>query len=852
MDIGNIRPIDINVEMRRSYLDYAMSVIVQRALPDVRDGLKPVQRRILYGMFEMGLRSNARFRKSAGVVGEVLKSYHPHSDTAVYDALVRMVQEFSLRYPLVSGQGNFGSVDGDGAAAMRYTEAKLSAIAEELLQDIGMNTVDFRPNYDDQTREPTVLPGKLPNLLVNGASGIAVGMATNIPPHNLGEVCDGIAHLIDNPEATVEDLMQFIQGPDFPTGATILGREGIVAAYATGRGRVVMRANAFIEESARANRYAIIVSELPYQVNKAALIEKIAELVKAGKLDGIHDLRDESDRNGMRIVIELKREAQPRKVLNNLFKFTALQSSFGVNMLALVDGTQPRVLNLKRAIQAYIEHRQEIITRRTRFELERAQRRAHILEGLKIALDNLDAVIRTIRASRTSESARNNLMKSFSLSEVQATAILDMQLRRLAALERRKIDEEYRELLKEINRLEDLLANPRKVLALVRQDVIELKEKYGDPRRSRIVDFSGEMSDEDLIPEVDVLVTLTNRGYVKRIPDDVYRTQHRGGRGVTGVTMREADGVQHLLSANSHDSLLFFTNRGRVFQVKVYDLPDAGRTAKGVPVINLISIQPDESITTMLPVRSFDEGSYLFMCTRNGTVKRTNLSHFASVRSSGLIALGLDDDDELAWVRMTTGNDEIILVTEHAKAIRFNESDVRPMGRTAQGVRGIRLEAGDRVMAADVIDKDLLGSDLLIVSETGFGKRTALSEFNDQRRGGKGVTAMKLTSRNGKVAGAQIVQPDEEVMLISSTGIVIRTRVAQVSRYGRQAQGVTIMRLGKGDRVVSMTVLSERSDEADALVSTLSEIDEIDQAGTPKSNGRTSRASRGRASKASS
>jgi DNA gyrase subunit A len=849
VDIGNVRPIDINVEMRRSYLDYAMSVIVQRALPDVRDGLKPVQRRILYGMYEMGLRSNSRFRKSAGVVGEVLKSYHPHSDTAVYDALVRMVQEFSLRYPLVAGQGNFGSVDGDGAAAMRYTESKLSAIAEELLQDIGMDTVDFRPNYDDQTREPSVLPGKLPNLLVNGASGIAVGMATNIPPHNLGEVCDGIAHLIDNPDATVEDLMQFIQGPDFPTGGTILGREGIVAAYATGRGRVVMRANAFIEESARANRYAIIVSELPYQVNKATLIEKIADLVKGGKLDGIHDLRDESDRNGMRIVIELKREAQPRKVLNNLFKFTALQSSFGVNMLALIDGTQPRVLNLKRAIQAYIDHRHEILTRRTRFELLRAQRRAHILEGLKIALDNLDAVIRTIRASRTSESARNNLMRDFSLSEVQATAILDMQLRRLAALERRKIEEEYKELLKEITRLEDLLAHPQKILALVRQDVTDLKEKYGDARRSRIIDFNGEMSDEDLIPEVDVLVTITNRGYVKRIPDDVYRTQHRGGRGVTGVTMREADGVQHLLSANSHDSLLFFTNRGRVFQVKVYDIPDAGRTAKGVPVINLISIQPDESITTLLPIRSFDEGKYLFMCTRNGTVKRTSLSQFASVRASGLIALGLDDDDELAWVRMTSGEDEIILVTEQAKAIRFHESDARPMGRTAQGVRGIRLEGGDRVMAADVIDKDTLESDLLVVSETGFGKRTALREFNDQHRGGKGVTAMKLSSRNGKVAGAQIVQPDEEVMLISSSGVVIRTRVEQISRYGRQAQGVTVMRLGKGDRVVSLTVLSERSDEADALISTLSEIDHIDQENAPKTNGRTSRASKGRAPK---
>jgi DNA gyrase subunit A len=847
VEIGNIRPIDINTEMRRSYLDYAMSVIVQRALPDVRDGLKPVQRRILYGMSEMGLRNNTRFRKSAGIVGEVLKSFHPHSDTAVYDALVRMVQDFSLRYPLVAGQGNFGSVDGDGAAAMRYTEAKLSAIAEEMLQDIDKDTVDFRPNYDDQTREPNVLP-KLPNLLINGASGIAVGMATNIPPHNLAEVCDGIIHLIDNPEATVEELMQFVTGPDFPTGGTILGREGIAAAYATGRGRVVIRANAHIEESARANRFAIIVTELPYQVNKAALIEKIAELVKLGRIDGIHDLRDESDRTGMRIVIELKREAQPTKVLNNLFKHTALQSSFGVNMLALVDGQQPRVLTLKRVMQLHIEHRQEILTRRTQFELERARRRAHILEGLKIAIDNLDAIIQTIRSSRTSESARTNLMKTYNLTEVQATAILDLQLRRLAALERKKIEDEYKEVLKEIARLEDLLASPRKILALIKDDLTALKDKYGDPRRSRIIDVSGDLSDEDLIPEVDVLVTLTNRGYIKRLPDGVYRTQHRGGRGVTGVTMREADGVQRLLSANTHDSLLFFTNRGRVFQVKVHEIPDAGRTAKGIPVINLIAMQPDESITTMLPVSKFAEGQYLFMCTRNGTVKRTALSQFSSVRSSGLIAITLDEDDELAWVRMTSGDDELILVTEQAKAIRFHESDVRPMGRPAAGVIGIRLGAGDRVMAADVIDASNRESDLLVVSESGFGKRTALSEFNDQRRGGQGVTAMKLGAKNGKVAGAQIVTPDQEVMLISGNGVVIRTKVAQISRYGRQTQGVSVMKLAAGDRVVSMTALSEKSEEADALVNTLSEIEHADSNGNgaPKTNGRTPKAARSR------
>jgi len=836
VEIGNIRPISIDTEMRRSYLDYAMSVIVQRALPDVRDGMKPVQRRILYGMSEMGLRANTRFRKSAGIVGEVLKSYHPHSDTAVYDALVRMVQEFSLRYPLVDGQGNFGSVDGDGAAAMRYTEAKLSAIAEELLADIDKNTVDFQPNYDGTTTQPVVLPAKLPNLLINGAAGIAVGMATNIPPHNLSEICDAIVHLVDNPEATIEDLMNFVHGPDFPTGATILGREGIKAAFATGRGRVVIRANAFIEETNR-GRYAIIVTELPYQVNKAALIEKIAELVKVGRLDGIHDLRDESDRDGMRIMIELKRDAQPKKVLNNLYKFTALQSSFGVNMLALVDGVQPRVLGLRRILELHIIHRQEILTRRTQFELERARRRAHILEGLKIALDNLDAIIKTIRESRTSESARNNLMKGFSLSEVQATAILDMQLRRLAALERKKIEDEYRELLKEIARLEDLLASPHKILQLIKDDVTYLKETYGDARRTRIVDADGEISDEDLIPELNVLVTMTNRGYVKRIPDGVYRTQRRGGRGVTGVTMREADGVQHLVAANTHDSLLFFTNRGRVFQLKVYDLPDVGRMAKGMAVVNLLSLQPNESITTLLPVRDFKEAEYLFFCTRNGRIKRTALDQFSAVRSTGLIAITLDDDDELAWVRMTSGNDDIILVTEQAKAIRFDEGDARAMGRPAAGVIGIRLGVSDRVMAAIVIDDIAAGNDLLLVSENGFGKRTAVSEFNVQHRGGQGVTAMRLTTRNGKLASAELVTPDQEVMLMSNDGIVIRTRVEQISRYGRQTQGVAVMRLGSGDRVVSMTVLSEQSEEADALVDTLAEIDKEERA--PKSNGRT-------------
>ena len=647
---------------------------------------------------------------------------------------------------------------------------------------------------------------------------------------------------------TVEDLMQYIPGPDFPTGATIIGKEGIAAAYATGRGRVVIRARAFIEESARANRFAIIVTELPYQVNKAALIEKIAELVKAGRLDGIHDLRDESDRNGMRMVVELKREAQPRKVLNNLYKHTAMQSSFGVNMLALVDGQLPRVMTLKRVLQLHIEHRQIIIRRRTEYELERARRRAHILEGLKIALDHLDAVIRTIRESRSAESARSNLMKNFSLSEAQATAILDMQLRRLAALERKKIEDEYKELLKEIARLEDLLANPRKVLALIKDDLTHLKDKFGDERRTKIVDASEELSDLDLIPDVGVLVTLTTRGYVKRLSDEAYRTQRRGGRGVTGVTMREEDGVQHITSANTHDSLLFFTNRGRVFSIKTYELPDSGRTAKGVPIINLISIMPDESITTLLPVASFDNAQYLFMCTSGGTVKRTPLSQFASVRSSGLIAITLDEGDDLAWVRPTSGDDDMILVTEKAQAIRFHEDDVRSMGRQAAGVRGIRLAAGDRVMAVDVIDAETRELDLLIVSDNGFGKRTRLSEFNRQGRGGQGVTAMKLGAKNGRVAGAQIVREDEEVMLISAHGVVIRTPIAQVSRYGRATQGVAVMKLQPTDSVASLAVLSERTEDADVLADTLVELEAADTATKP-SNGRASRNGTSRAKK---
>jgi DNA gyrase subunit A len=810
VDIGNVQLASIDAEMRQSYLDYAMSVIVQRALPDARDGLKPVHRRVLYAMWEMGMRSTARYRKSAGIVGEVMKNYHPHGDSAIYDTLVRMAQDFNLRYPLVDGQGNFGSVDGDSAAAMRYTEARLTPIADELLLDIEKNTVDFQPNYDASMEEPKVLPGRLPNLIVNGSSGIAVGMATNIPPHNLGEICDAVAYLIDHPDASVDELLRIVPGPDFPTGGTILGSEGIKSAYATGRGRVVIRAKAFVEESARGNRFQIVVTELPYQVNKAVLMERIAELVKDGKLDGISDLRDESDRTGMRMIIELKRDSQPMKVLNNLFKHTALQQSFGVNMLALVDeGTQPRVISLRRALTEYIGHRQVVIRRRAEFDLERARRRAHILEGLKRALDHIDEIIALIRGSQSTDDARSNLMGRFEFSEVQANAILDMRLARLAALERQKIEDELKELLEEIAKLEALLADPKKILAVIRKDMKQLEEKYGDERRTRIQDVSSDLSAEDLIPEVDVLVTVTNRGYVKRISNEAYRTQHRGGKGVTGVKMREEDGVQHIIAANTMDSLLVFTNRGRVYQVKVHELPDAGRAAKGLPIVNVVNMQPDESVTTLLTVKDFGEGGYLFFTTRQGTVKRVELRQFQSVRSNGMIAITLDDGDELAWVRMSSGENEVILVTSKGQAIHFHERDVRPMGRPAAGVRGIRLGSGDRVIASEVVTGEC---DLLVVSAKGLGKRTRTDQFPMQGRGGKGVAAMKLTSRTGDVVAAAMVNDDHTVVMISSKGQVIRVPATQVSRIGRATQGVTLMRLRDGEAIVSATAVEPKSE----------------------------------------
>ena len=797
--------------MRQSYLDYAMSVIVQRALPDARDGLKPVHRRVLYAMDEMGLRANSRYRKSAGIVGEVLKSYHPHSDTAAYDTLVRMAQDFNLRYPLVDGQGNFGSVDGDGAAAMRYTEARLTTIADELLDDIEKQTVDYQPNYDASTEEPKVLPARLPNLLLNGSAGIAVGMATNIPPHNLNEICDAVMMLIENPEATVEDLLQVVHGPDFPTGGIILGREGIKAAYATGRGRVVIRARAFVEEAGRGSGYQIVVTELPYQVNKAALLERIAELVKEGKLEGIRDLRDESDRNGMRAVIELKRDAQPMKVLNNLFKHTALQQSFGVNMLALVEkGTQPRVITLKRALTEYLSHRQEVVTRRTQFELDKAERRAHILEGLKIALDQIDAVIKTIRNSESTDTARVDLIKKFKLSEVQANAILDMRLGRLAALERAKIEQELAEVQAEIIRLRTLLGDPKLILAVIREDMLHLKNKYGDARRSEIRDSEGHFSEEDLIEERNVLVTLTQRGYVKRSSGEQFRLQKRGGRGVTGVKMRDEDSPQHIRHANTHDSLLVFTSRGKVYQLKVHELPDVGRATRGMPIVNLINMQPDETVMTMLNVKDFSSAKHLFFTTRLGRVKRTSLDQFQSVRSSGLIAINLDEGDELAWVRMTSGKDDILLVTEKGQAIRFDEDDVRAMGRQAAGVIGIRLAKGDRVLASEVARPD---HDLLIVTQNGMGKRSDWNDYRKIGRGGKGVTAMKLTAKTGEIVGAAMVTSDHDIMLMSTLGSVIRLKAKQLRTLGRATQGVMLKKLDEGEFIASVTVGLDDDDE---------------------------------------
>jgi DNA gyrase subunit A len=818
-DLGTIRSIRIEDEMRVSYLDYAMSVIVSRALPDVRDGLKPVHRRILYTMGEMGLSATSSFRKCAAIVGEVMGKYHPHGDVALYDALVRLAQDFSMRYPLVDGQGNFGSVDGDSPAAMRYTEARLTGIAAEMLADIDKETVDFEDNYDGTQKQPSVLPAKLPNLLINGSSGIAVGMATNIPPHHLGEVSDAIVALIEDPQITSDELCKFVQGPDFPTGGTIYRYEqqrnvagewetvdAIRQMYAHGRGRVVMRAQVAFEE-VRGERMAIIVTELPYQVNKAALLEKIADLVKDKKIDGISDLRDESDRDGMRIYIEIKRDANPHKVLNNLFKHTPLQLAFNMNMLALVDG-QPQTLPLKSVLQHYVDHRREIVRRRTEYDLGKARARAHILEGLKIALDNLDAVIKTIRESREVEDARANLMKRFDLSELQAQAILDMRLARLAALERQKIEDEYLAVIQQIAELEDILANPARVLSIIKDELLELKRKYAGERRTRVADDSSrEMTDEDLIADEDVVITISGRGYVKRQPVATYRRQHRGGKGIIGHVTREEDAVEHLIVANTHDWALFFTNRGRVFSAKVHAIVDASRQAKGIPIINLPGVQVEAGevpvATIVLP--NFEPGHYLVMATRRGHIKKTPLEQFERVRSTGIRAITIHDNDDLAWVDISSGNDDVILATAQGMLARFDEDEVRPMGRDAAGVIGIRLlkREGDSVVAMSVVEPE---ADLLVLTETGYGKRVGLGEFRKKHRGGQGVRLIALEGKKtGLVAAVQqVTEEDEELLLISAGGQVIRTETNSINRYSSSARGVIVMRLAEGDRVVAI------------------------------------------------
>jgi len=824
MELGNIRPVSIVDEMTGAYLDYSMSVIVSRALPDVRDGLKPVHRRVLYAMEDMGLQSTKQFRKCAGTVGEVLKSYHPHGDVAVYDALVRMAQSWSMRYPLVMGQGNFGSQDDDPPAAMRYTEAKMAAIADELLRDIDKDTVDFVPNYDNQNLEPTVLPARLPNLLLNGSTGIAVGMATNIPPHNLNEVCTGIIHLIDNPEATTEELSHIVRGPDFPTGGIIHGREGIRNTYLNGRGRVVVRARTNFEQTER-GRTSIIVTELPYQVNKAELVKKIAELARDKKIEGIAEVRDESDRNGMRMYIELKRDASPESVLNTLYKYTALQSAFNANMLALVD-KQPRTLRLKDFLQYHINHREVVITRRTKYELAKAEARRHILDGLKIALDHLDQVIALIRGSQTTDEALTNLRQQFNFSEEQGRAILDMRLARLAALERQKIEDELKDVLQHINYYNMLLGDINEIRKLIKEDLQELMVKYGDPRRSEIVDDeTGDFRHEDLIPNEEVVVTLTEKGYIKRLPSNTYRAQRRGGRGITGMVTREDDAVQHLLVAHSHDSLLFFTDRGRAFQLRVYELPDTGRTAKGEHLINLISIEQRERISAIVCVPKGVSRDFLIVATKKGEVKKTALEEFESVRRNGLIAMDLEEDDELIGAKLAHTNDDALLITAHGYAIRFTVAELRSASRTSGGVRGIRLGKGDKAVSLNLTPAN---SELLIVTEFGYGKCTPIDDYPRQTRGGGGVITSRVNEKTGQVATARIIlaEWDSDLMIISAAGVVIRMDVAKIIRGGRATQGRMMMNLGKGDTVVAVATTNGKKLEEAGDVEEGSEVEE--------------------------
>ncbi len=806
MEIGTVRQVDIDDQMRGAYLDYAMSVIVARALPDTRDGLKPVHRRILYAMLDMGMRSNTPYRKSARIVGEVLGKYHPHGDAAVYEAMARMAQDFSMRYLLIDGQGNFGSIDGDSPAAMRYTEARLGRLAEELLQDIDRQTVDFVDNFDGSLQEPLVLPSRLPNLLLNGASGIAVGMATNIPPHNLSELVAALTFLIDNfdrqEEITSEELMNFIPGPDFPTGGIIVGIEGIKQAYSTGKGRLVLRAQAQIEETS-GSRHRIVITEIPYQVNKSALIERIAELARGGRLDDISDLRDESDRRGLSIVVELKRGAQPRKVLNKLLKYTPLQTTFGIQLLALVEG-EPRLLSLKRALVVFIEHRREVITRRTVFDLQKAQARAHILDGLLLALANLDDVIATIRQSPDAETARERLVKQFKLSEIQAQAILDMQLRRLAALEQEKIQAEHAEIKQKIAYLEDLLASSKKILTLVKDELAEVVDKYGDPRRTRILpDASEEFREEDLVADEAVLITITEKGYIKRVAASAYKRQGRGGRGVTGHSVRGEDEVMMLFPARSLDTVLFFSDRGKVYSEKAYQIPDADRTARGIPMVNILALEADETVTAAAAVPDFGAANFCVMVTRNGRIKRVELSEFASVRPSGLIALNLSKGDELGWARLTDGDDEIIIVSQQGQALRYHETEVRAMGRQAAGVRAIRLRSGDVVASMDVIDPD---DDLLVVTANGYGKRSSLSEYPVKGRATGGVVTLSRDKLEvtGPIAAAHVVNDEDDLTIISTGGIILRTKIKQVKRAGRATMGVRLINLREGESVASV------------------------------------------------
>ncbi|MDA8213756.1 MAG: DNA gyrase subunit A [Nitrospiraceae bacterium] len=790
--------ISIEEEMKSSYLDYAMSVIIGRALPEIRDGLKPVQRRILYAMFREGLLPNKKYSKSAGVVGEVLKKYHPHGDSAVYDAMVRLAQDFNMRYMLVDGQGNFGSIDGDPAAAYRYTEARLAKIAEELLADIDKETVDFTPNFDETTEEPVVLPTRIPNLLINGSAGIAVGMATNIPPHNLGEVVDGLIMLLENPDVTIPELMTVIKGPDFPTGAIIHGTEGIVNAYTNGRGLIKVRAKARIDREARGGD-SIIVTELPYQVNKARLIEKIAELVREKRIEGISDIRDESDRDGIRVVLEVKRGEVPQVILNNLYKHTAMESTFGVIMLALVGG-QPHILNLKRMLKHFLQHRRDVILRRTRFELRKAEEKAHILEGLKIALDHLDEIISLIRKSKTPEEAKNGLMTNYPLTLIQAQAILDMRLQRLTGLERDKIVKDYEETLKEIERLKEILGSEALVSKIINEELSEVKAKYADERRTEIVTETIDLTIEDLITEEDMVITVSHNGYIKRNPLSIYRSQRRGGKGLTGMETREEDYVEQLFIGSTHDYMLFFSNLGRLYWMKIYQIPEAGRAAKGKALVNLLSLSEGERITTAINVKDFKEG-YLVMFTKAGIVKKTKLDEYSNPRAKGIIAVTLDEGDELIAVKRTTGNNDIIIGTKSGLAARFKEDDVRSVGRTARGVIGIRLSDGDEVVSANVVEERM---SLLTVTEKGLGKRTKIDEYPVHNRGGKGVISIKVVERGGNAVGLLQVKDEDEIVLITNAGKLIRTVAGNISLLGRNTQGVRLMDMDPEDRIVSI------------------------------------------------